>query len=201
MTFLADAKRLDLPAMTDYILAIPRAGFQPNPNTGRVWNPTGVVLHNTAAPSLGQWARYSDAQKQNWGNNLNNYYRGMHWHSGPHFCGTPESWSLVLCDPLADGVHDSCRNATHFGVETVGNFAPGADDPASGPGLAAMKASANIIASLCARFGLDPDTDVDFHRNCTADNHACPGARVSDAWAIGLIRTRLAEIRGTVPVS
>jgi hypothetical protein len=201
MTFLASATRFDLQAMTGYILAIPKIGFKPNPNTGRVWNPKGVVLHNTAAPSLGQWAHYSDSQKQNWGNNLNTYYKGMQWHSGPHFCGTPESWSLVLCDPLADGVHDSCRNADYFGVETVGNFAPGADDPASGPGLAAMKASANIIASLCARFDFDPDTAIDFHRNCKRDGHACPGARVSDGSVIALVKARLAEIRGPALVS
>ena len=201
MTFLASALQLASQDMTAYILAIPRTGFKPNPNTGKVWNPKGIVLHNTAAPSLGQWAGYSAAQKQNWGNNLNNYYKGMSWHSGPHFCGTPESWSLVLCDPLADGVHDSCRNADYFGVETVGNFAPGADDPLAGPGLAAMQASANILASLCARFNFDPDADIDFHRNCAKDNHACPGSRVTDASVIGLVKQRLAQIGGAVPVS
>jgi hypothetical protein len=201
MGFLANPLRLDLQGMTDNILAIPKTGFKPNPNTGKVWAPKGVVLHNTAAPSLGQWANYSDAQKVNWGSNLNNYYKGMGWHSGPHFCGTPESWSLVLCDLLADGVHDSCRNADYFGVETIGNFAPGADDPATGPGLAAMKASANILASLCARFDFDPDSDIDFHRNCTKDGHLCPGTAVSDGWAIGLVKTRLAQIKGPALVS
>jgi len=195
MTFLPDAKQLTIEEMTKYILAIPHVGFQPNPHTGLIWAPRGVVLHNTAAPSLGQWATYSAAQKQGWGNNLNKYYKGMGWHSGPHFCGTPEGWSLVLCDPLADGVHDSCRNATYFGVETVGNFAPGADDPKQGPGLAAIQASVNIIASLCARFDFDPDADVDFHRNCKADGHLCPGTLVSDAWAIGMIKARLTEIK------
>jgi len=197
MTFMADALRLDADEMTRYILAIPATGFQPNPHTGVMWAPVGIVLHNTAAPSLGQWAGYSDAQKLGWGNNLNRYYQGMHWHAGPHFCGTPESWSLVLSDPQADGVHDSCRNATYFGVETIGNFAPGADDPTVGPGWAAMQSSVNIIAALCARFTFDPDTAIDFHRTCKADGHLCPGTLVADDWALGLIKKRLAEITAT----
>ena len=197
MTFLADALRLDAADMTKYILAISDTGFLPNPNTGLVWTPKGVVLHNTAVPSLGLWNTYSDVQKSNWGNNLNNYYKGMHWHSGPHFCGTPESWSVVLCDPLADGVHDTCRNATYFGVETVGNFAPGADDPTQGPGLAALQASVNIIASLCVRFDFDPDNDIDFHRNCKADGHLCPGTLVTDAWAIQLIKAQVTAIKAS----
>lgn len=194
MTFLYSPMRLDRDAMVKYILAIPKTGFRPNPSTGHIWNPLGVTWHNTGTPSLGQWNTYSEAQKTNWGINLNAYYRGMGWHSGPAFCGTPETWSLVLCDPLADGVHCTCTNSTGYGVETVLNAIEGGDDPKSGQGLASMLASANIIAALCVRFKFNPDTVVNFHRQCRTDRHACPGPLVDSAWAIGLVKERIAEI-------
>lgn len=197
MTFLPKALHFERDAMVSYVLSILETGFKANPNTGAVWAPKGVVWHNTALPNLKIWASYSEAQKEAWGDNYDLFCKTMQrWHSGPHAMGTPEAWSLILCDLQADGVHDSCRNRDYFGVETVGDFAEGADDPLSGPGLAAMEASANIIAALCVRFNFDPHSQIDFHRNCKADNHACPGARVTDAWAIGLVVARIAEIKG-----
>lgn len=197
MTFLANPLRLDRDAMVKYILDIPKVGFKLNPNTSRMWDPRGVTWHGTASPSLGQWNTYSETQKTNWGVNLNAYYRGMGWHSGPSFCGTPETWSLVLCDPLADGVHCTCTNATDYGVETVLNAVDGGDDPKDGQGLASMLASANIIAALCIRFGWNPDKSINFHRQCTVDRHSCPGILVDSSWAISLVNERIAEIKGT----
>jgi hypothetical protein len=197
MTYLVPTLRLYRDAMAAYILAIPKTGFKPNPNTGRIWNPVGVVWHNTAEPDLKTWAGYSEAQKDHWGDNYDAYCKTtQRWHSGPHCVATPEPWSVVLCDPLADGIHDSCRNVNYFGVETVGNFEKGADDPLTGAGLMAMQSAANIIAALCVRFDWDPHTAIDFHRNCKADAHACPGSLVTDEWAIGLVVARIAEIKG-----
>lgn len=197
MSFLSPVLRFERDAMAAFILAIPKTGFKANPNTGAVWAPKGVVWHNTALPDLKIWASYSEAQKEAWGNNYDLFCKTtQRWHSGPHFLGTPEAWSMALCDPLADGVHDSCRNANYFGVETVGNFEVGADDPHSGAGLAAMQAAANIIAALCVRFAWDPHVAIDFHRNCKADGHPCPGSLVTDTFAIGLVEARIAEIKG-----
>jgi hypothetical protein len=200
MTYLVPTLRLDRDAMTKYILAIPKTGFKYSPNTGLFWNPVGVVWHNTGVPSTKLWESWSPTTKEAWGDNLDAYYKNQErWHSGPHFVGTPETWSFVLCDLLADGVHDSCRNRNYYGVETVANAEVGGDDPKSGACLAAFQASANIIASLCARFKWNPRTAIDFHRNCKADGHACPGSLVTDDWAIGLVETRLAEINAGAP--
>ena len=195
MTYLPTALYLDADAMAADILAIPRTGFKPNPNTGRLWQPLGVTWHNTGAPSLGQWNGYPEATKRLWGDNLNRYYKGMGWHAGPHACGAPEPYAIKLGDWLADGVHASCFNANHFGVETVGNFCAGGDDPTTGRGLASMQSTANIIAALCLRFGWAPEAAVNFHRQCEADHHACPGNLVSEAFAIGLVKARMAELQ------
>ena len=44
------------------------------------------------------------------------------WHAGPHAVGAPDR-SIVLGEFCADGVHASCWNNDHFGIETVGEFA------------------------------------------------------------------------------
>ena len=158
------------------------------------WSPHCITWHNTGVPSLGLWDR-PGYPRQNWIAGLNAYYRNMGWHSGPHFCGTPDS-AIMFCDPLADGVHCSCENHIAFGVETIGNFTPGGDDPRSPRGLASMTSSATIIAALCLRFGWSVDAShIHFHRQCTNDHHACPGSLVTDTWAILLITQQMEIIK------
>jgi hypothetical protein len=200
MSFINPVLRLDADAMVKYISAIQKTNFKPAPAgtsyAGRMWAPEGVVWHNTGSPSLGLWNTWSPTTRINYGAGLDPYYKNMGWHSGPHFMGTPDGWSWILCDVNSDGVHDSCRNENYYGVETIGNFTTGGDDPSNGQGLASMQASANIIAALCVRFGWNPETAVAFHRDCIADHHACPGNLVTNAWALGLVTARIAEIKG-----
>lgn len=194
MAYLLDALYLTPDRMVADILAIPHGAMLPNLSTGRVWAPQGGTWHNTGAPSLGQWNVYSQPQRSAWGNNLNRYYKGMGWHAGPHACGTPDGYAIKLGDWKADGVHASCWNSTRYGVETVGNFCSGGDDPKSGQGLASMKSTANIFAALCVRFGWEPRKAINFHRECEQDHHACPGNLVDDDFAWSLIEERLVEI-------
>ena len=195
MTYLPKAQYLTDNEMIANILAIPATGFKPNPNTNRIWSPKGVTWHNSGNPGLGLWNKYSEATKLAWGDNLNHYYKGMGWHSGPHACGTPSGYGIKLCDWQADGIHASCYNEDHFGVETVGNFCTSGDDPTTGDGLAAMQSSANIIAALCVRFNFDVGTQVNFHRECTEDHHACPGNLVTDNFAWNLVIDRVNDIQ------
>jgi hypothetical protein len=183
MTFLPHAPYLDADEMAKFILAIPETGW--------TWSPVGVTWHNTASPSLAQWDGWPEAVREAWGDNYDHYCKiDQRWHSGPHFCATPDK-SFVLCEPRADGVHASCFNRDHFGVETVGDFRAGADDPLSGRGLAAMQSAANIVAALCLRMGWDPEKAINFHRDCLQDHHPCPGALVTNEWAIGLVKARM----------
>jgi len=201
MAFLDKAQRYTKDGIVAFILNTPKTGFKANPHTGVTWCPVGVVIHNTGEPDLDQWAAYSQAQREHWGDNLNNYYRGMGWHSGPHFAATPETWSYNLCDVQADGIHDSCRNVDYFGVETVGNFEVDEDDPNSAAGKQSLDNAINIVAALCVRFGFDPDKRIDFHRNCKRDGHACPGSLVPDQLVIGSVKKRVAEINKQPPLN
>jgi hypothetical protein len=194
MSYLDHAAYIKNEDITKAILDIPKTGFKPNPNTGVTWSPIGVTWHNTSNPSLGLWNSWKEETKRAWGDNLISYYKGLGWHAPPHAVATPEGYAIQLGDWLADGVHASCYNRDHFGVETVGNFATKGDDPTTGRGLEAMQSAANIIASLCKRFGWDPTKSVNFHRQCTADNHACPGNLVSQKFAFQLVKDRLAQL-------
>ena len=189
MSFLPRTLYLDQNEMVNFILTIPKNGW--------LWSPKGITWHNTAAPSIAQWNAYSEPQRQAWGDNYDHYVKfDLHWHSGPHFCATPDK-SFVLCEPRANGVHASCFNSDHYGVETVGDFRPGGDDPHVGRGLLSMLASANIIAALCKRMNWSPQKVINFHRDCIRDHHPCPGALVTNEWAIGLVENRLAALNSS----
>ena len=186
MTYLPRAIYLDLDDMAKYILAIPATGWS--------WKPVGVTWHNTGVPTLKQWDNWPKPVCDAWGDNLDHYYKyEERWHAGPHACGTPDK-GIVLGDFRANGVHASCFNSDHFGVETVGDFRKGSDDPLSGRGLLSMQSSANIIAALCLRMGWSV-MKINFHRECTRDHHACPGDLVTDEWAIGLVKARMGVLK------
>jgi len=189
MSFLPHPYYLTIDEMVQFISQIP--------DTGWTWSPTKITWHNTGEPSLDRWDNhYSQAVRDGWGANYNHYCKfDNRWHSGPHFVGAPDK-SIVLCEPRADGVHSTCWNHTAWGVETIGDFSRGADDPLTGRGLLSMTASANIIAALCKRMKWHPREVIVFHRDCKKDHHACPGNLVTDDWAISLVENRLSELYG-----
>ncbi len=191
MTYLPRALYLDPYDMTKFILAIPQTGW--------TWKPAGISWHNTGAPTLAQWDNeYSQPVRDAWGDNYDHYCKfDEGWHAGPHAVGAPDK-SIVLGEFRANGVHASCWNSDHFGIETVGDFRHGSDDPLNGRGFLSMQGSANIIASLCKRMGWNPRSVINFHRGCKRDQHACPGDLVADDWAISLVETRFIELGGTI---
>jgi hypothetical protein len=183
MTFLPHPYYLNTDDMAKFILAIP--------TTGWTWKPIGITWHHPGGPPLTQGDAYPSAVKSAWGANLDHYYKvDEGWHAGPHFAGTPDN-AFVLSEPRANGVHASCFNADHFGVETVGDFRTGSDNPLTTRGFASMQSSANIIAALCKRMGWEPHRVINFHRDCPKDGHPCPGNLVTDDWAISLVEARL----------
>jgi hypothetical protein len=200
MTFLAKPLRYNQDDMVNAILAISTIEMKPNPNTGEVWSPAGVCWHNTAEPSIDEWMNhYSEAVRESWGANYDAWCKTVeHWHSGPHICATPSPWSVILCDLQADGIHSTCYNEHYYGVETIGDFAPGKEDPLSGPGALSVAAAANVIAALCVRFNWDPHKNIVFHRDCPRDGHPCPGAQLTNDHAIELVVARIVEIKAGI---
>ena len=169
------------------------------------WRPQGITLHNTAAPTLEQWAETGprhDARIRN----LQSYYENdKGWHAGPHWF-VSRNWINWFSDPLRPGVHSRCFNATRFGIEMVGDYDQ--EEFNSGDGALVRDNAVFLIAALNLKFGFEPD-DLKFHVECKKDNHDCPGKKVVKAEVISRVRAMMAALksepvmsaRATVPAS
>ena len=141
------------------------------------WKPKGITLHNTGAPTLKQWVESGPSQQQRI-LNLQSYYEGIHWHAGPHFF-VSRSHVCGFSNPLATGVHASCFNRDHLGMEMAGDFSTEAFS--TGDGAMVRDTACHALAILFHAIGVDPRSGLNFHRQCAADHHACPGSNVHDA--------------------
>lgn len=141
------------------------------------WHPRGITLHNTSAPTLAQWAESGPKHDARIAN-LQSYYEGMGWHGGPHWF-ISRNWLNEFSNPLRRGTHSRCYNATHFGIEMVGDFAVEPFD--SGDGALVRDNAVFAMAVLCKCFGWDPAVAIVFHKDCQLDNHDCPGKLVTKA--------------------
>jgi hypothetical protein len=151
------------------------------------WRPQGITLHNTAAPTLEQWAETGprhDARIRN----LQSYYENdKGWHAGPHWF-VSRNWINWFSDPLRPGVHSRCFNATRFGIEMVGDYDQ--EEFNSGDGALVRDNAIFLIAALNLKFGFDPN-DLKFHVECKKDNHDCPGKKVVKAEVISRVRAMM----------
>jgi hypothetical protein len=135
------------------------------------WRPSFVVLHNTGAPTFGQWHDVPGDQRML---NLQAYYRDtMNWSGGPHlFIADDLIWAFT---PLTvPGVHSPSWNNVSWGVELVGDYST--EDLS--PSLRANAISA--LATLHGVLGLDPST-LKLHREDPLTTHLCPGSGISKA--------------------
>ena len=153
------------------------------------------TLHNTDIPNLKQWADGGTSHQQRL-RNLETYYKGMHWHSGPHWFVAPEGiWEF--CNPLQDGVHCSCANHVAFGCEMVGDYAT--EEFSSGDGAKVRDNAVHVMATVFNKFGWKPDPLVlwekglAFHHDCARDHHLCPGKNVDRADVVKRVLVEMAR--------
>lgn len=140
------------------------------------WHPIGICLHNTGAPTLAQWSESGPAHDQRIAN-LERYYQGLGWHAGPA-AFVSRSHITEFSGFTAPGVHSTCFNHTHIGVEMAGDFSTEAFS--TGDGALVRDTAIFTLATLMLALKLKPDSLV-FHRDCVADHHACPGKNVDKA--------------------
>lgn len=157
----------------------------------RGWKPKGITLHNTAAPTLAQWAESGpshDARIRN----LQDYYENqLGWHAGPHLF-ISRTRINGFSDLMKPGVHSRCFNATHIGIEMVGDY--NVEEFNSGDGALVRDNAVFALATLYRAMGASPYGLV-FHKECIADNHDCPGHKVNKADVI----SRVATLMGYAP--
>lgn len=165
--------------------------------TGQVWDPQGFVeflrsqdlswakgitLHHTGTPSLGQRPHGFRLQHMR---NLQHFYQNERgWSAGPHlFVDDDQIFGLSSLERR--GVHAVSFNATHIGIEVLGNYDH--EDPASGRGLACWQTAAKACAAILAKRGWVASC-VNFHRDDPKTSKTCPGSRVKADWVHSLIR-------------
>jgi hypothetical protein len=138
------------------------------------WRPQGITLHNTALPTLAQWAETGAAHDARI-RNLQSFYEDKGWHAGPHWF-VSRNWINWFSNPLLPGVHSRCFNKTRFGIEMVGDY--NKEEFNSGDGAMVRDNAVFLIAALNLKFNFDPG-DLTFHVECKQDNHDCPGRKSS----------------------
>ena len=157
------------------------------------WRPLGICLHNTAAPTLKQWDE-SGAKHAARISNLQHFYeKEKGWHSGPHMF-VSRSYITMFSNILKAGVHSRCFNATHIGIEMVGDYATEPFD--SGDGALVRDNAVFAMAVLYKALGLSPNGLV-FHKECKLDNHDCPGKLVNKSDVIGRVVRAMGALEGS----
>lgn len=148
----------------------------------RPWKPSGMTLHNTAAPRLDQWHAENAAQRIE---NLVNYFRNERgWSSGPHaFIDDNRIWLFTPFNQK--GTHSPSWNGTRLGIEMVGDF--NSEDDDSGRGLLVKQNTVALFAMIHARLGIDPDT-IKLHKEDPKTTHDCPGRDIDKAEFIDAVK-------------
>lgn len=140
------------------------------------WRPSGIVLHNTAAPNLTQWETFDKAHPGERIPNLERYYRDEQgWSAGPHFF---VALAIYPFTPInTSGIHSPSYNGTKIGIEMVGDYEKGIDDDDVGDGYRVKRLTAGLFAAIYAKLGIDPEADGAFHmhRDDPKTTHKCPG--------------------------
>lgn len=146
-------------------------------DSGGLWKPYCIVLHNTGAPTLGQRPAGFSAQNMK---DLEHFYRDENkWSAGPHlFVDDHLIWAFT---PLTrQGVHSPSWNGVSWGVEMLGDY--DRDDFNSGRGA---KVKANAIAAIRAladarQWDIKRSPYLRLHHEDPKTTHKhCPGATVS----------------------
>jgi hypothetical protein len=175
-------------------------------NVGKVWTPEsfgqylktikpptwakGVCLHHTAAPSLSQRPKGWTIQHII---NMREFYKGMKWRSGPHLY-TDEDQVFGMTPLTETGVHAVSFNRTTIGIEALGYYSKGQEDPKSGRGLQVWLNTAQTTKQLLNWLGLPVnEKTVLFHRDDPRTSKDCPGSQVDKNWILSLINQRPIE--------
>ena len=145
-----------------------------NFNSG--WRPSGMVVHNTASPTLHQWWHGGTTPEQRMVNLRNYYENDMGWSSGPHAFVDGVTW-WIFVDFNVKGVHSPSWNGTRLGIELVGDYASESDE--TGMGAKVMEMAVALFGECHEFFGWEPSNEkIKLHKEDPATDHDCPGRNI-----------------------
>lgn len=165
-------------------------------NVGRVWTRQsfaaylatlqrpawikGITMHHTGAPCLETRPRGLTIQHIE---NIADYYKTADktkkaWSSGPHFF-IDEDQIFGMTPPNEPGTHARSFNATHIGIEVLGEY--DSEIPTEGRGLECWNTAAIAVRDLL--LWLDIGTKgINFHRDDPKTDKTCAGTKVRADW-------------------
>lgn len=147
------------------------AGLPPATSKEWTWQPQGVTIHHMAEPSLAQRPLGLLSEHMR---NLRDYYASLGWSAAPHLMVDDDQ--IWLFSPLTSrGVHAVSFNATHIGLEMLGDY--DSEDPWSGRGREVITTAARAVAALCHHFQRGKFA-INFHRDDPKTAKTCPGKRL-----------------------
>jgi hypothetical protein len=161
------------------------------------WRPRFVVVHNTSAPDTKTWQgwqiRKPPISDEQWGRNLEGYYKGQGWSTGPHLFVTPKG--ILVFSPLTSpGTHSPSWNSISWGVETVGEFER---DPFTGPikdNLVAALGILHMVAGLSVRPYAVGVRGLHFHKEDVKTTHkSCPGKNMVKTDLVNAVQAYIAH--------
>ena len=124
-----------------------------------------VTVHHTAAPSL---AQRPDGFKIQHIKNIQSFYEGLGWSSGPHLFVDDQVFGMSSL--WRRGIHARSFNSHSIGIEMLGNYDH--ESPSSGRGLDVIETTAQVVAALLKRMKLlATDKTILFHRD--DPSHGC----------------------------
>jgi len=170
-------------------------------NIGKVWTPesfgeylktlkkptwaTAVCLHHTAEPSLAQRPKGWTIQHII---NMRDFYKGMGWRSGPHIY-TDEDQAFGMTPLTETGVHAVSFNRSAIGIEALGYYSKGGENPFSGRGLQVWQNTTWVTANLLKWLNLPVNNKtVLFHRDDPKTSKDCPGAQITKEWILKMVQ-------------
>lgn len=165
------------------------------------WRPSGMVLHNTASPTLKQWWHGGTLPAQRI-KNLRSYYENdLGWSAGPHaFVDGVTIW--VFTDFNVRGVHSPSWNSSRLGIEMVGDYA--VEDDETGEGAKVMAMTVALFSECHAFFGWEPsNVSIKLHKEDTQTTHDCPGKKIVKSEFISDVVHYMGEggDHGDIPIS
>lgn len=173
------ALQLTIPQFATYIEKLQFTGS---------FRPSGMVLHNTAVPSLERWKQFP---VNHWLKGLPEFYKSQGWSSMPH-AFVDDAMIYVTVDFNVQGTHTPSWNGTRLGIEMVADFAKEDDDEPGSPGFKVKMNTVALFALVHKRMGWDPET-IKLHKEDPATDHDCPGKNIDKKEFIRLVTEYMGE--------
>ena len=153
-----------------------------------------VTIHHMAFPDLGMRPDGLTLQHMR---NLRSYYENeLGWSAGPHLF-VDDHYISGMSGLHRRGVHAVSFNANSIGIEMLGSYDKGDNDPFNGRGYLVLNRTAKAVAILLKAMGLKATKDtIHFHRDDPRTSKTCPGTAIEKDWFVSLVKSHEDEDGG-----